>query len=66
MKDYILQRLTEPSTWRGIILILTSAGVGIEPAMADAIISAGIGLAGVIGVVTADKKPDNTETNQQG
>lgn len=66
MKEYILQRLKEPSTWRGIILILTSAGVGIEPAMADAIISAGIGLAGVIGVVTADKKPDNTETNQQG
>ena len=66
MKDYLLDRLKEPSTWRGIILILTSAGVGIEPAMADAIISAGIGLAGVIGVVTADKKPDNTETNQQG
>lgn len=66
MKDYILDRLKEPSTWRGIILILTSAGVAIDPALADAIIPAGIGLAGVIGVVTADKKPDNTETNQQG
>lgn len=66
MKDYILQRLTEPSTWRGIILILTSAGVGIEPAMADAIIGAGIGLAGLIGVVTADKKPQNDATEQQG
>lgn len=66
MKEYILQRLKEPSTWRGLVLIATSAGVGIEPAMADAIISAGIGLAGVVGVVTADKKPQNDATEQQG
>lgn len=66
MKDYLLQRAKEPSTWRGIILILTSVGVGIDPALADSIIAAGIGLAGIIGVVSADKKPDNTETNQQG
>ena len=66
MKTYLLARLKEPSTWRGIILIMTSAGVGIEPAMADAIIGAGIGLAGLVGVVTADKKPENTETTPQG
>lgn len=66
MKDYLLERLKEPSTWRGLILILTSAGVGIQPAIADQIIAAGVGLAGLIGVVTADKKADNSETNQQG
>lgn len=57
MKDYLLDRLKEPSTWRGIILILSAGGVQIAPQLADAIISAGIGLAGVVGVVTADKKP---------
>ena len=57
MKDYLLDRLKEPSTWRGLVLIATSAGVAVTPAMADAIVALGIGLAGVIGVVTADKKP---------
>ena len=66
MKDYILQRLKEPSTWRGLVLIATSAGVAVTPAMADAIVALGIGLAGVIGVVTADKKPQNDTTQQQG
>jgi hypothetical protein len=55
MKQFIFDRLREPSTWRGIILILTSAGVSIQPALADAIIGAGIGLAGVVGIVTADE-----------
>jgi hypothetical protein len=38
-------------------MLLTSCGVSIQPALADAIISAGIGLVGIIGIVTADKKP---------
>jgi hypothetical protein len=66
MKDYLLQRAKEPSTWRGLVLIATSAGCVITPAMADAIVALGIGLAGVIGVVTADKKTDNSETTAQG
>jgi hypothetical protein len=66
MKDYLLQRAKEPSTWRGVILVLASCGVYIDPALADAIIAAGVGLAGIVGIVTADKKPDNIESNQQG
>lgn len=54
MKDYILNRAKESSTWRGIILILTSVGVVIDPALADAIVAAGVGLAGIVGVVTSD------------
>jgi hypothetical protein len=56
MKDYILARAKEPSTWRGLILILTSAGLGIAPELATLIVSVGTGVAGIIGVVTADKK----------
>jgi len=55
MKDYILDRAKEPSTWRGFILLLTAAGVPIAPEMANAIVSVGLALAGLIGVVTPDK-----------
>jgi hypothetical protein len=49
---YIVERLQEPSTWRGIIMLLTSLGVGIAPEMITAIVTAGTGLAGIVGVVT--------------
>lgn len=49
---YILERAAEPSTWRGIILVLTSFGVGIAPELANAIVGAGVGIAGLLGVVT--------------
>lgn len=55
MKEYLLERLKEPSTWRGIILLLTAAGVPIAPAMAESIITVGLAIAGLIGVVTPDK-----------
>lgn len=49
---YILDRLVEPSTWRGMIMVLTSLGLGIAPELVTPIIAAGTGLAGLIGVVT--------------
>ena len=63
-KQWILDRLKEPSTWRGIVLVLTAAGVQIQPAMIEAVISIGIGAAGLIGVVTSDKSKQNTETTE--
>lgn len=55
MKDYLINRAKEASTWRGIILMLTALGVPVAPAMADAIVSIGLALAGAVGVLTADK-----------
>lgn len=55
MRDYLLNRAKEASTWRGIILLLTAIGVPVAPAMADAIVSVGLALAGAVGVLTADK-----------
>lgn len=55
MKTYLLERAKEPSTWRGLFLILTAIGVPVAPEMANAIITVGLGVAGAIGVVTADK-----------
>ena len=54
MKDYILARAKEPSTWRGAILLLTAIGVPVAPAMADAIVSAGLAIAGLVGVISPD------------
>ena len=54
MKSYILARAKEPSTWRGLVLLLTAVGVPMAPVMAEAIISAGLAVAGLIGVVAPD------------
>ena len=55
MKRYLLNRMKEPSTWRGIILIFTSLGYNIDPEMGDAIITTGLALAGLVGALTGDK-----------
>lgn len=55
MKDYLINRAKEASTWRGIILLLTAIGVPVAPAVADAIVSIGLALAGAVGILTADK-----------
>lgn len=57
MKDYMLERLKEPSTWRGITLLLTALGVPLAPGVSDAIISLGLAITGLIGVVTKDPRP---------
>lgn len=56
MKDYILARAKEPSSWRGAMLFLTAIGIPIAPQLAEAIITVGLAVAGLIGVVTPDKK----------
>jgi len=55
MQSYLFERAKEPSTWRGVILVLTAIGVPIAPAMAEAIISVGLAVAGLVGVATPDK-----------
>lgn len=54
--QYIIDRLVEASTWRGIIMLLTSLGISIAPELVTPIIAAGTGLAGVVGVITKDKQ----------
>ena len=55
MKQYIIDRMKEASTWRGIVMLLTAAGIPIAPEMQSLIISAGLALAGLIGAVVPDK-----------
>lgn len=56
MKQYILDRAKEPSTWRGAILFLTAIGVPIAPQLAEAIVTAGLGIAGLVGILTPDNR----------
>lgn len=48
--DWLLARLSESSTWRGIILTLTGLGIAIEPQRMAAITSLGLAIVGLINV----------------
>lgn len=54
MKNYLVARLKEPSTWRGLILCITAFKLNVDPDQAVAIASLGLALAGGIGVVTPE------------
>ena len=52
---FLLNRLKEPSTWRGVILVLTVSGVALDPDQKEAIITAGVSIVALIGVFSPDK-----------
>ena len=52
LKLYVVNRLKEASTWRGIFMLLTALGLNIAPELQDSILQAGVALVGVAGVVT--------------
>lgn len=56
MKEYFLERMKEPSTWRGLTLLLTAVGIPMAPGVSDAVIAVGLAIAGLIGAVMPDKK----------
>lgn len=56
MLNFILDRTKEPSSWRGVSLFLTALGIYIEPALYTQITTVGVGIAGLIGMFTKDKK----------
>ncbi len=53
--NYLLTRLKERSTWLGMISLVAAMGVSLSPDQSQAIVTAGVGLAGVIAVFTKDK-----------
>lgn len=56
MKQFLLERGKEASSWRGIVAVLTAAGIALDPAQADAIVAVGLAVIGVIGAFFPDKK----------
>lgn len=54
---FVVARLGEISTWKGIFLIVTACGASIHPELRDAIITVGLSLVGALGVATPDPLP---------
>lgn len=54
MTEYLIARLQEPTTWRGLVLVLTSLGVSLSPEQLQTIVSVGLGIAGLIGALAPD------------
>lgn len=52
---YLIDRLKESSTWRGLAMLLTAFGLHTAPELQEAIIAAGVATAGLIGVIFPDK-----------
>jgi len=55
MRSYLLARLQEPSTWRGLVLIATALGAVLSPDQQEAIVTAGLLVAGLIGAAVPDQ-----------
>jgi hypothetical protein len=54
--QFFIDRANEPSSWRGFIVFLTAIGVKVSPEWQETIIALGLGIAGLIGMLTKDKK----------
>ena len=56
MFNMVFKYLEQQSTWKGLIGILTAAGIALNPEQVAAICSAGIGLISLINVFRNEKK----------
>lgn len=61
LKNFLIARLSERSTWRGLVLIATALGVTLSPEQAEAVITLGLAVVGVLGAFTADKQKAGTD-----
>jgi hypothetical protein len=66
---YILDRLKEPSTWRGLFAVLTALGIKLHPEMQEAILTTGLALIGMVNVFrkeSNDPKPNPDSSSVAG
>jgi hypothetical protein len=48
--QWFLERLNEPSTWRGLVALIAAAGITLSPEQAAAITAAGLAAIGLVNV----------------
>lgn len=53
---YILDRLKEPSTWRGLISLVAIFGIKIAPEQAETIMTAGVSIYSAINILRKEQK----------
>jgi len=56
MSSFIINRLREMSTWKGLVMVLSALGVTLSPDQIQAIIAAGLALVGVIDVFRKERR----------
>lgn len=49
-----LDALRYPSTWKGIVTLLASAGVALKPELAEGIVTAAVAVVGVLWTLFSD------------
>ena len=54
MGKYVIARLKEASTWRGLVAMATAAGVVLSAGQIEAIIAVGMAAMGVVGAFFPD------------
>ena len=52
---YILDRLSESSTWRGLIFCACALGLQLSPQLQESILTAALSLVGVINILRKGK-----------
>ncbi len=52
--QWLMERLTERSTWIGLVSVATGAGVAVSPEMINGIVTGGSLIAGTIAAITKD------------
>lgn len=57
--DFLLSRAKERSTWLGLISLATALGLTLSEMQSEAVIAAGMSLAGLLAVFTTDKNGDD-------
>jgi len=61
--EYLLNRLREPSSWRGIFALLTAVGLKLHPELQDAILSVGLSAIGLVNFFRKEKNDSNPPAN---
>ncbi|HCS22827.1 MAG TPA: hypothetical protein PLW48_06635 [Alphaproteobacteria bacterium] len=56
--DFLLSRARERSTWLGLVSIATALGLVLSEFQVEAVIAAGMSIAGVIAAFTGDNTND--------
>ena len=51
---YVSDLIRQPSTWRGIISVLTAFGIVLNPQQIESVIAAGMAINGLIGAFIND------------
>ena len=63
--SFLLSRAYERSTWLGIVSIATALGLTLSELQSEAVIAAGMSIAGVIAAFTGDQKADDSKNTDK-